>query len=127
MRASTTTNVPVGMTRAEVAAVLALMDGTTQRVAKLLSGSGRRIMEAVRLRVQDIDYPMKQLTVRAGKGDKDRFTTFPATLIPLLQNHMAGVRTQHQQDLAQGAMCVQAVSLSAWQCRRRRVAASGGC
>jgi integron integrase len=102
MRASTTINVPVGMTRAEVAAVLALMDGTTQRVAKLLSGSGLRIMEAVRLRVKDIDYPMKQLTVRAGKGDKDRFTMFPATLLPLLQNHMAGVRTQHQQDLAQG-------------------------
>jgi site-specific recombinase XerD len=59
-------------------------------------------MEAVRLRVQDIDYQMKQLTVRAGKGDKDRFTTFPATLIPLLQNHLAGVKTLHQQDLARG-------------------------
>ncbi|MBI3303268.1 MAG: integron integrase, partial [Deltaproteobacteria bacterium] len=44
----------------------------------------------------------KQLTVRAGKGDKDRFTTFPATLTPLLQNHLAGVKTLHQQDLAQG-------------------------
>ena len=44
---------------------------------------------------------MKQLTVRSGKGDKDRFTTFPATLIPLLQNHLAGVMTLHQQDLAQ--------------------------
>jgi site-specific recombinase XerD len=49
-----------------------------------------------------IDYQMKQLTVRAGKGDKDRFTTFPATLTPLLQNHLAGVKTLHQQDLAQG-------------------------
>jgi hypothetical protein len=45
---------------------------------------------------------MKQLTVRAGKGDKDRFTTFPAALTPLLQNHLAGVKTLHQQDLAQG-------------------------
>jgi integron integrase len=71
-------------------------------VAKLLYGSGLRIMEAVRLRVKDIDFPMKQLTVRAGKGDKDRFTTFPATLTPLLQNHLARVKTLHQQDLAQG-------------------------
>jgi hypothetical protein len=44
---------------------------------------------------------MRQLTVRSGKGDKDRFTTFPATLTPLLQNHLAGARTLHQQDLAQ--------------------------
>jgi integron integrase len=71
-------------------------------VAKLLYGSGLRIMEAVRLRVKDIDYQMKQLTVRSGKGDKDRFTTFPATLTPLLQNHLARVKTLHQQDLAQG-------------------------
>src|SRR6266849_2408053 len=94
--------VPVVLTCEEVAAVLSLMDGTAQVVAKLLYGSGLRIMEAVRLRDKDIDYQMKQLTVRAGKGDKDRFTTFPATLTPLLQNHLAGVKTLHQQGLAQG-------------------------
>jgi site-specific recombinase XerD len=71
------------------------MDGTGQMVAKLLYRSGLRIMEAVRLQ-------MKPLTVRSGKGDKDRFTTFPATLTPLLQNHLAGVKTPHQQDSAQG-------------------------
>jgi site-specific recombinase XerD len=70
-------NVPVVMTRDEVAAVISLMDGTAQVVAKLLYGSGLRIMEAVRLRVKDIDDQMKPLTVRSGKGDKDRFTTFP--------------------------------------------------
>ena len=102
VRADKKINVPVVMTREEVAAVISLMDGTAQVVAKLLYGSGLRIMEAVRLRVKDIDYQMKQLTVRAGKGDKDRFTTFPATLTPLLQNHLAGVKTLHQQDLAQG-------------------------
>src|SRR6266446_8742173 len=73
------------------------MDGTAQVVAKLLYGSGLRIMEAVRLRVKDIDYQMKQLTVRKGKDDKDWFTTFPAILMPLLQNHLAGVKTLHQQ------------------------------
>src|SRR5712691_655508 len=79
VRAHKKINVPVVMTRDEVAAVLSLLDGTAQLVAKLLYGSGLRIMEAVRLRVKDIDYQMKQLTVRSGKGDKDRFTTFPAT------------------------------------------------
>jgi site-specific recombinase XerD len=59
-------------------------------------------MEAVRLRVQDVDCQMKPLTVRSGKGDRDRCTTVPATLTPLLQNHLAGVRTRHQQELAQG-------------------------
>jgi integron integrase len=102
VRAAKKINVPVVMTREEVATILSLLDGTPQLVAKLLYGSGLRIMEAVRLRVKDIDVPMKQLTVRSGKGDKDRFTTFPATLTPLLQNHLARVKTLHQQDLAQG-------------------------
>jgi site-specific recombinase XerD len=102
VRADKKVTVPVVMTRDEVAAVISLMGGTAQLVTKLLYGSGLRIMEAVRLRVKDIDVSMKQLTVRAGKGDKDRYTTFPATLTPLFQNHLAGVKTLHQQDLAQG-------------------------
>jgi integrase len=59
-------------------------------------------MEAVRRRVQDRDDPMKPLTVRAGQGDQDRCTPGPAPLIPWLQNHRAGVRTRHPQDLVQG-------------------------
>jgi integron integrase len=102
VRADKKINVPVVMTREDVASVLSLMDGTPQLVAKLLYGSGLRIMEAIRLRIKDIDYQMKQLTVRAGKGDKDRYTTFPATLTPLLQNHLAGVKRRHQQELDQG-------------------------
>jgi integron integrase len=102
MRADKRLHAPVVMTREEVAAILSLMHGTAQLVAKLLYGSGVRIREAVRLRVKDIDDQMQPLTVRSGKGDKDRFTTFPATLTPLLQNHLAGVKTLHRQDLAQG-------------------------
>jgi len=98
IRAPKKINVPVVMTREEVASVISLLDGTAQLVAKLLYGSGLRIMEGVRLRVKDIDFQMKQLTVRSGKGDKDRFTTFPATLTPLLQNHLSRVGTLHQQD-----------------------------
>src|SRR6266571_9337447 len=97
VRADKKVNVPVVMTRDEVATVLSLLEGTPQLVAKLLYGSGLRIMEAVRLRVKDIDCAMKQLTVRSGKGDKDRFTTFPATLIPFLQNHLARAKTLHHQ------------------------------
>ena len=78
VRADKKVTVPVVMTRNEVTAVLSLLEGTPQLVAKLLYGSGLRMMEAVRLRVKDIDVAMKQLTVRSGKGDKDRFTTFPA-------------------------------------------------
>ncbi len=102
VRAAKKINIPVVMTREEAAAVISLMSGTAQVVAKLLYGSGLRIMEAVRLRVQDIDYQMKQLTVRSGKGDKDRVTTFPTTLEPLIQNHLAGVKTLHQKDSAKG-------------------------
>jgi site-specific recombinase XerD len=102
VRADKKINIPVVMTREAVAAVLSLVDGTAHVVAKLLYGSGLRIMEAVRLRVKNIDVQMKPLTVRSGKGDKDRFTTVPATLTPVLQNHLAGVKTLHQQDSAQG-------------------------
>jgi integron integrase len=102
VRADKQINVPVVMTREEVASVISLLDGTAQLVATLLYGSGVRIMEAVRLRVQDLDFQMTPLTVRSGQGDQDRCTTLPATLTPLLQNHLAGVRTRHQQDWAQG-------------------------
>ena len=59
-------------------------------------------MEAVRLRVQDIDYELKCLTVRSGKGAKDRVTTFPTSVIPLLDNHISRVKIIHKQDLNQG-------------------------
>jgi integron integrase len=68
----------------------------------LLYGSGLRILEALRLRVQDIDYEFKQVTVRSGKGAKDRVTPFPSSAIPLFQNHLSRVRVIHEQDLNQG-------------------------
>ena len=102
LRADEKVHVPVVLTREEVASVISLLDGTPQLVVKLLYGSGLRIMEAMRLRIKDVDFAMKQVTVRSGKGDKDRVTTFPASLTPLLQNHLARVKTLHQQDLAAG-------------------------
>jgi len=94
--------VPVVLTREETAAVISLLKGEHQLVVKLLYGSGLRIMESLRLRVQDIDFEMKQLTVHSGKGDKDRFTTFPETIIAPLQEHLIKVRVLHEQDLAAG-------------------------
>ena len=102
VRSTKKPRVPVVLTREEVAQVLALMRGTSQLVAKLLYGSGLRITEAVRLRVQDIDYDFKQLTVRAGKGRRDRVTTYAESLTPLLEQHLKRVKLLHEQDLAAG-------------------------
>ncbi len=90
------------MTREEISRIIPLLSGTPQLVVKLLHGSDPRIMEALRLRVQDIDFKMKSITVRSGKGAEDRVTTFPVSIGPLLQNHLARVRAIHDGDLARG-------------------------
>jgi integron integrase len=102
VRAERKVNVPVVLTREEVSRVLAVMEGVPQLIVKVLYGSGLRILEAVRLRVKDVDFEMKQVTVRSGKGEKDRFTTLPASMIPLLQNQLQRVKGFHEQDLAAG-------------------------
>lgn len=102
VRAPRKVNIPVVLTREEVRQLIDIMENTPQLIVKVLYGSGLRIMEAVRLRVKDIDYQMKQVTVRSGKGTKDRVTTFPSSIIPLLENHLAKVEILHQQDLHQG-------------------------
>ena len=79
---------------------------TAQLVATLLDGSGVRLREAARLRGKGIDGQMKPLPVRSGTGGKARCTTSPAMRTPVLQNHLAGVRTLHQQDLARGHSAV---------------------
>ncbi len=102
VRADRKLNVPVVLTRDEVGKIIPLLEGTPQLIVKLLYGSGLRILEAVRLRVKDLDFQMRQVTVRSGKGDKDRFTTLSAGLIPLLENHLQKVKVLHDQDLAAG-------------------------
>jgi integrase len=64
--------------------------------------SGLRLMEALRLRVQDVDIKARQLTVRSGKGDKDRVTVLPASLVEPVQQHLQAVRQIHRPDLAAG-------------------------
>jgi integrase len=69
---------------------------------RLLYGSGLRITEAVRLRILDVDFAYRQITVRSGKGNKDRVTTFPVKLAEPLQDHLRKVAIIHEQDLAEG-------------------------
>jgi integron integrase len=102
VRAERKVNVPVVLTREEVSRVISVIEGVPQLIVKLLYGSGLRILEAVRLRVKDVDFAMKQVTVRSGKGDKDRFTTLAALLIPLLENHLRRVKAFHEKDLSEG-------------------------
>jgi integron integrase len=96
------TRIPVVLTRDEVKQVLSLLDGVPELVVKLLYGCGLRITEAVKLRIQDIDFGFKQVTVRDSKGMKDRVTPFPVNLEFALSNHLERVKLIHKKDLAQG-------------------------
>ena len=93
---------PVVLSKDEVSRVLASMNGTPRLMAMLLYGSGLRLLECCRLRVKDIEFDQNQLLVRAGKGDKDRYTALPSMLKEPLQRHLAKVLAQHQEDLSQG-------------------------
>jgi integron integrase len=98
VRASRTPRVPVVLTPDEVRRVITLMSGTPQLVVKLLYGSGLRLMEALRLRVKDIDFKMLQVTVRSGKGDKDRVTPLAMSVVNGLEEHLERVRSRFQAD-----------------------------
>ncbi len=101
-RARRTPKVPVVLTREETKRIISAMDGTHQLIVKLLYGSGIRIIECLRLRVHDIDFGMKTLTIRSGKGDKDRVTTLPPSLQVPLETHLERVKAIHESDLTQG-------------------------
>jgi len=102
VRATRNKKIPVVLTPEEVFKILSLMRGTPQLVAQLLYGGGLRISEAVRLRVKDIDFGYRQITVRSGKGDKDRVIPFPASIEGAVKQQIARVRVLHQQDLEDG-------------------------
>ena len=102
VRAKKKQNIPVVLSKEEVASVISLMKGIPHLVVKLLYGGGLRMMEALRLRVHDIDYDLKQITVRSGKGNKDRVTPFPVSLAPLLKSHLKRVKAIHEKDMAEG-------------------------
>jgi integron integrase len=93
---------PVVFTRAEVDTILRELHGTYHLMASLLYGSGLRLMECLRLRVKDLEFAYQQITVRAGKGAKDRVTMLPRCLIGPLQHHLIRVQRLHTQDIAEG-------------------------
>lgn len=93
---------PVVLTEDEVRAVLANLEGVHWLVAALLYGAGLRLMEALRLRVQDVDFKRREILVRNGKGFKDRVTMLPDKLAGRLQAHLASVKLLHEKDLAEG-------------------------
>lgn len=93
---------PVVLSRGEVERLLAAMDGTHALMARLLYGTGMRLMECVRLRVKDVDFERSELTVRHGKGGKDRLTVLPKSLMASLRAHLLRVRNLWEQDAAAG-------------------------
>ena len=84
---------------------------------RLLYGTGLRLVEALRLRIQDVDFPGRIVVVRGGKGDKDRRTMLPASLVEPLQRHMQGLRGVHQADLAAGWGTVELPHALEWKYR----------
>ena len=102
MRAKRPHRLPLVLCRHEVKALLKALEGEPWLMGHLLYGAGLRLMECLRLRVKDIDFGANQITVRAGKGNKDRITMLPIAVKALLAAHLVRVRELHQQDLARG-------------------------
>lgn len=101
-RAKKPKHLPTVLSKKEVKNLLNKMDGIPCLIASLLYGGGLRISEAISLRVKDLDFDYMQITVRNGKGKKDRITMLPDKLKPLLKDQIRKVHCLHQQDLARG-------------------------
>ena len=101
-RATRSRKVPVVLTREEAKRLLAQLEGTDWIMAMLLYGSGLRLLEMLRLRVKDADFGYHQITVRDGKGAKDRVTMLPEGVAEALKRHVERRRLEHQQDIRDG-------------------------
>lgn len=102
VRAKSAKRLPTVLTRSEVQAVLAKLSGTRWLMASLLYGAGLRLNECLSLRVKDVDLSGCKLMVRQGKGNKDRVTLLPRSLVTPLTSHLERVKSMHEADLAQG-------------------------
>ena len=102
VRAKRPVHLPVILSRAEVQAILARLNGTIWLVASLLYGSGARINECLQLRVKDVDLDRRELLIRDAKGQKDRVTVLPGSLLSPLRDHLAKVRVLFESDRASG-------------------------
>ena len=95
-------HLPVVFSKREVTQIFKHLNGDYKLVVSLLYGGGLRLSETLRLRIKDIDFDYKQIIVRDGKGEKDRYTILPTSIIPDLKNHLNYVYKQHIKDLAAG-------------------------
>ncbi|HVQ77687.1 MAG TPA: integron integrase [Candidatus Binatia bacterium] len=111
VRAKRPQRLPVVLARQEVQALLHPLRGVPRLMAYLLYGSGRRLLECCRLRVQDVDFAANHIVVRTGTGDKDRVTILPGAVKAALARHLEEVREQHERDLRQGAGWVEMPTL----------------
>lgn len=102
VRAKRGKKLPAVLSADEVRALFSHLSGRSQLIAKLLYGSGLRLMELARLRAKDIDFEANLIFVRSGKGDNDRSTVLPASVKDELQAHLGRVKTLHEKDLAAG-------------------------
>jgi len=102
VRAQRPVRLPVVLSREEVARLLGHLHGPVWLMGSLMYGAGLRLLECAELRVKDLHLVRAELTVRDGKGGKDRVTLLPAALTPRLAEHLAHVKAQHDADLAAG-------------------------
>jgi integron integrase len=102
VRAHAPHRLPEVLTRSEVRALLAQLEGVDWLVAALLYGAGLRLLEALTLRVKDVDFDRRELRLRRAKGDKDRVAPLPEAVRAQLREHLAQVRELHSRDLAVG-------------------------
>ncbi|MFT3906627.1 MAG: integron integrase [Steroidobacteraceae bacterium] len=107
VRARRPKNLPVVFTVTETRAVLARTTGVAGLICQLLYGSGLRVLEALRLRVKDIDFDYQQITIRDGKGAKDRVTVLPAALVDPLRTQLRAVAAAHKQAIEDGTAGVE--------------------
>ena len=101
-RPQKTKSIPIVLSKDEVKSVIANMTGIYKIIAQVMYGGGLRVMEAMRLRVKDIDFANHQVIVRDGKGGNDRSTTLPDSVVEALQTHLRQVKIIHEKDLAKG-------------------------
>lgn len=94
--------IPVVLTKEEAVAIISRMNGLSKLMTKILYGSGLRLMECMRLRVKDIDFGNHQIIVRDGKGEQDRVTILPDSLLKELEMHLQVVKAIHQKDNSEG-------------------------
>ncbi len=107
IRARAPEHLPVVFSRTEVRSILAMLEGDRWLMAALMYGSGMRLGECLSLRVLDVDFERREVTVRDGKGGKDRVTMLPESLVEPVQHQIERARHVHQRDLAAGWGAVQ--------------------